>query len=61
MRTTDAIPVSYIQELIEQDKRLIEEYGGIQDFEVIVDGLIERSINYEALIDKWRKEHDKTN
>ena len=53
----DAIPVSYIQELIERDKQLIDEYGGKQDYEVIVDGLIERVVNYEALIEKWREKN----
>ena len=55
--TADAIPVSFIQELITQDNQFIEEYGGIQECEVIVDGLIERVTNYEALIEKWRKKN----
>ena len=55
--TVDAIPVSFIQELIERDKQLIDEYGGKPDFEVIVDGLIERAVNYEALIEKWREKN----
>ena len=53
----DAIPVEFIQELIKQDNQFIEEYGGIQEFEVIVDGLIERVVNYEALIEKWREKN----
>lgn len=55
--TADAIPVSFIQELIERDKQLIKEYGGKPDFEVIVDGLVERAVNYEALIEKWREKN----
>ena len=55
----DAIPVSFIQELIDRDKQLIEEYGGKQDYEIIVDGLIERAVNYEALIEKWREKNGK--
>ena len=55
--TVDAIPVSFIQELIERDKQLIEEYVGKPDFEVIVDGLVERAVNYEALIEKWREKN----
>lgn len=53
----DAIPVSFIQELIERDKQLIDEYGGKPDFEVIVDGLIDRAVNYEAMIEKWREKN----
>ena len=59
MPTIDAIPVSFIQELIDRDKQLIEEYGGKQDYEIIVDGLIERAVNYEALIEKWREKNGK--
>ena len=53
----DAIPVSFIQELIKQDNQFIEAYGGIQECEVIVDGLIERVTNYEVLIEKWREKN----
>lgn len=56
--TIDAIPVSFIQELIKQDNQFIEAYGGIQECEVIVDGLNERVVNYEALIEKWREQND---
>ena len=56
--TIDAIPISFIQELIGRDKQLIEEYGGKPDFEVIVDGLIERAVNYEVLIEKWREKNE---
>lgn len=55
--TIDVIPVSFIQELIDRDKQLIEEYGGKQDYEIIVDGLIERVVNYKALIEKWREKN----
>lgn len=55
--TIDAVPVSFIQELIKQDNQFIEAYGGIQECEVIVDGLIERVVNYEALIEKWREKN----
>lgn len=57
--TIDAIPVEFIQELIKQDKQYIEEYGGYTDYDVIVDGLIERVVNYEALIEKWREKNGK--
>lgn len=55
--TVDAVPVSFIQELIKQDNQFIEAYGGIQGCEVVVDGLIERTVNYETLIEKWREKN----
>lgn len=55
--TIDAIPVSFIQELIERGKQLIEEYRGKPDYGIIVDGLIERVVNYEVLIEKWREKN----
>ncbi len=53
----DAIPVSFIQELIERGKQLIEEYRGKPDYGIIVDGLIERVVNYEVLIENWREKN----